>query len=148
MSYLNVARLRGCGGVPRSHVSKAAFCRQYTHKHCTYSAVQSLHKCGTHRTRLAQDFHNFFVLCKESVIWSAHVSPFVALALAAYHEHIFFLMHSSFYHDTRTRTTIGTTRSTPRTRSTSSTSPRPPSWQAAPSRTTLAWKPGEWRKPA
>ena len=33
-------------------------CRQYTHKHCTYSAVQSLHKRGTHRTRLAQDLHN------------------------------------------------------------------------------------------
>ena len=28
--------------------------RQYTHKHCTYSAVQPVHKRGTHRTRLAQ----------------------------------------------------------------------------------------------
>ena len=33
---------------------------------------------------------------------------------AVHHEHIFFLTHPSFYHDTKTRTTIGTTRSTPR----------------------------------
>ena len=62
---------------------------------------------------------------KESVIWSAHVSPFVGLALAVHHEHIFSLIHSSLYHDTRTRATIGTTRSTSKTPSTSSTSPRP-----------------------
>ena len=29
-------------------------CRQYTHKHCTYSAAQPVHKRGTHITRLAQ----------------------------------------------------------------------------------------------
>ena len=29
-------------------------CRQYTHKCCTYSAVQPDHKHGTHRTRLAR----------------------------------------------------------------------------------------------
>ena len=57
--------------------------------------------------------------------------------------------HSSFYHDSRTRsTTIGTTRSSPRTPSTSCTSPSSLSRQAAPSRTTLAWKPAEWRTPA
>ena len=84
---------------------------------------------------------------KESVIWSAHVSPFVAFALAVHHEHICFLIHSSIYNDTRTRTTIGTTRSTLRTPSTPSTSPRPPGRQATPSRTTLSWKPAEWRKP-
>ena len=57
---------------------------------------------GQHGSRIAASS-----LCawKESVIWSAHVSPFVALAPASYHEHIFFLVHSSFYHDTRTRTT-------------------------------------------
>ena len=32
-------------------------CRQYTHKYCTYSAVQPVHKRGTHRTRLAQELH-------------------------------------------------------------------------------------------
>ena len=68
----------------------------------------------------------------------AHVSPFVVLSLAVYHEHIIFLTHSSFYHDTRTR----------RTPSTSRTSPSYPSRQAAPSRITLAWKPAEWRKTA
>ena len=35
-----------------------------THKHCTYSAVQSIHKRGTHRTRLAQELHNIFVRLK------------------------------------------------------------------------------------
>ena len=39
--------------------------RQYTHKHCTYSAIQSLHKRGTHRTRLAQELHNIFVRLKR-----------------------------------------------------------------------------------
>ena len=93
-------------------------CRQCTHKHCRYSAVQSVHKRGTHRTRLAQVTRiavSSLFAWKESVIWSAHVSLFVALSLAVHHEHIIFLIHSSFYHDTRTRTTTGTTRSTPRT---------------------------------
>ena len=121
---------------PDVHPSQT--CTQYTHKHCTYSAEQSLHKRGTHRTRLAQELHSIFVRLKRSVIWSAHVSPIVALSVASYHEHIIFLIHSSFHHYTGTRSTIGTTRSTPRTPSTSSTSPRPPSRQAAPSRTTLA----------
>ena len=40
-------------------------CRQYTHKHCTYNAVQSLHKLGMHRTRLAQELHNIFVRLKR-----------------------------------------------------------------------------------
>ena len=53
----------------------------------------------------------------------ARVSPFVVLVPALYHEYIIFLIHSSFYHEARTRSTIGTTRSTPRTPSTSCTSP-------------------------
>ena len=40
--------------------------------------------------------------------WSLVASP------AVYHEHLIFLIHSSLY-DTRTRSTIGTTRTTPRT---------------------------------
>ena len=41
---------------------------------------------------------------------------FVALAHASYHDYVIFLTHSSFYHDTRTCTAIGTTtRSTQRT---------------------------------
>ena len=43
----------------------AWLCRRYTHKHCTYSAVQSLHKRGKHRTRLAQELHNIFVCLKR-----------------------------------------------------------------------------------
>ena len=68
----------------------------------------------------------------------AHVSPFVVLSPAVYHEHIIiFLIHSSFYHDTRTR----------RTPSTSRTSPSSPSRQAAPSRITLACRVAETRAP-
>ena len=40
-------------------------CRQDTHSQHTYSAVQSVHKRGTHRTRLAQELHNIFVRLKR-----------------------------------------------------------------------------------
>ena len=43
----------------------SGICRQYTHKHCTYSAAQSLHKRGMHRTRLAQELHDIFVRLKR-----------------------------------------------------------------------------------
>ena len=49
-------------------------CRQYTHKHCTHSAVQSLHKRGTHRTRLAQELHNIFVRLKRTCHLVLHMS--------------------------------------------------------------------------
>ena len=69
----------------------------------------------------------------------ARVSSLVD-SLAYHYEQVIFLIHSSFYHDTGTRTTIGTTRSTPRTPSASSTSPRTLGRKASLSRTTLAWK--------
>ena len=69
----------------------------------------------------------------------AHVSP------AFHHEHFISLIHSSFFHNTRTRSTIGTTRSTPTTPSASSTSPRNPGRKASLSRrTTLQWKSAEY----
>ena len=112
--------------------------RQDTHSQ--YTSVQ--HSLFTSAERIARAWLKNCItsLCawKESVIWSAHVSPFVALSPAVYHEHIIFLIRSSFYHDTRTRTTTGTTRSTPRT----------PGRQAAPSRTTLTWELAKWRNPA
>ena len=89
-----------------------AFCRQYTHKHCTYSAVQPVHKRGTHITRLAQgparlkNCSVIFVRLKR-VCHLVRTCLIVAVSLAVHHEHMFFLLHSSFYHDTRTRTTIG-----------------------------------------
>ena len=45
--------------------------RQYTHQHCTYSAVQSFHKRGTHRTRLTQELHNIFVRLRRvcHLVW-------------------------------------------------------------------------------
>ena len=49
------------GFLERIPENRRVRCGQYTHKHCTYSAVQSLHKRGTHRTRLAQELHNIFV---------------------------------------------------------------------------------------
>ena len=75
----------------------------------------------------------------------AHVTS-VFDSPAVHHEHFIYLIHSPSYHDTRTRSTIGTTWSTPRTHSTSRTSPSSLSRQAAPSRITLTWKPAEWRK--
>ena len=75
-------------------------------------------------------------------------SLLVVASPAVHHEHIFFLIHSFFYHNSRTRTTIGTTRSSPRTPSAWSTSPRTTCLKASLSRTTLSWKPAEWRNPA
>ena len=98
-------------------------------------AVQSVHKRGTHTTRLAQITRIAFHLCAREKILSsgvAHVSSLVVLSPAFHHEHITLLMHSSLYHDTRTRSIIGTTRSTPRTPSTSRTSPSSLSRQEAP----------------
>ena len=112
-------------------------------------AVQSVHRRGTHTTRLAQVTRiAVSSLCawKESVIWSAHLTLCCSLACRSL-EHIIFLIHSS----TTTQEhalQIWTTRSTPRIPSTSWTSPSSPSRQAAPSRITVAWKPAEWRKPA
>ena len=50
---------------PSPSLPPPSFCGQYTHKHCTSSAVQSIHKRGTHRTRLAQELHNIFVRLKR-----------------------------------------------------------------------------------
>ena len=106
-------------------------CGQDTHSQRT--SVQ--YSLFTSAERIARAWPNNCItsLCawKESVIWSAHVSLFVVLSPAAYHEHIIFLTHSSVYHHTRTRSTIGTTRSSPRTPRTSCTSPCSPSRQAA-----------------
>ena len=125
-------------------------CGQDTDKHCTYSAVQPVHKRGTHRTRLAPELQCHLCALEKSLSSGLiHVSPFDALSPAVYHEHIFSLIHSSFYHDTWKHTTTGTTRSTPRTPSASSTSSSKPSRKASLSRrTTLVWKSAEWRKPA
>ena len=116
-------------------------CRQDTYSQ--YTSVQySLFTSAERTTRLAQVITGLQChLCvpkKNLSSGVAHVSPFVVLSLASSHEHIIFLIHSSFYNDTRTRSTIGTTRSTPRTPSTSRTSPSSPSRQVAPSRITLA----------
>ena len=74
---------------------------------------------------------------KSPVIWSAHVSSLVDSPTFHY-EHIIFLIHSSFYHNTTTLSRKGSTRSPPRTPSSSCTPPSSPSRQAAPSRITLA----------
>ena len=39
----------------------------------------------------------------------AHVSPLLVASPAFHFEHVIFLIHSSFYHDTSTRSTTGTT---------------------------------------
>ena len=50
---------------------------QNTRKHCTYSAVQSVQKRGTHRTRLAQELYNIFVRLQRISHLVRSVSPFV-----------------------------------------------------------------------
>ena len=101
-----------------------------------YSAVQSLHNHGKHRTRLAQGLQRH--LCAPEQSLSSGLihdsSMLVSASLAVLHEHFPFLTQSSFYHDTRPRTTMVTTRSTPRTPSASSTSSRTFSRKATPSR--------------
>ena len=115
------------GGVDSTHTRTA--CSQARNAH---------HALGSRVTAQARFAFHLCAPEKSFVICSAHVSPFVPLSLAFHHEHIFFLIHSSFFHDTRTRTTIGTTRSIPRTPSAPSSSPRTPGRKAPPSRTTLA----------
>ena len=96
------------------------------------------------KTRFA--FH-FCAFEKNFVIWCvAHFSSMVDLTcLSPWAPH---LLRSLFPSTTRTRSTLGTPRTPPRTPSTSRTSPRSLSRQAAPSRITLAWRPAEWRKPS
>ena len=49
-------------------------CRQYTHKHCTYSAVQFVRKCGTHRTRLAQELQCHLCAPEKKLSSGPHMS--------------------------------------------------------------------------
>ena len=60
-----------------SHVATVSNCRQYTHKHCTYSAVQSFHKLGTNTPRLApviMDCISSFVCLKRICHLVLHMS--------------------------------------------------------------------------
>ena len=110
-------------------------CRQDTHSQHT-SVQYSLFTSAERTPRAWLKSHGLQChLCapeKNLSAGVAHVSPVVVISLAVYHEHFLFLIHSSFHHDTRTHSTIGTTRSNPRTPSTSCTSPCSPSRQAAP----------------
>ena len=114
-------------------------CRQDTHKQCTYSAVQSLHKRGTHRTRLAQDLQRHLCAPEKNLSSGPHMSHPLLLSHMPCTTSTF---SSSFKLPSTTTPehTIGTTRSTPRTHSASSTSPRTTSRKATPSRTTLSVK--------
>ena len=49
-------------------------CRQDTHTQCTYSEVQSLHKRGTHRTRLAGELQRHLCAHEESLSSGPHMS--------------------------------------------------------------------------
>ena len=108
--------------------------RTPTHKTRLWSTV-----CSQARTeqpmRLAQELHCH--LCAPKQFLSSgvtHVSSMVVLSCAFLHEHFLFFTYLSYH--------------TPRTLSTSRTSPSSLSRQVAPSRITLAWRPAEWRKPA
>ena len=47
--------------------------RQYLHEHCTYSAVQSLHKRGTHRTRLALELQRHLCAPEKNLSSGPHM---------------------------------------------------------------------------
>ena len=66
-----------------------------------------------HALGSSHKFHYIFVRLQR-VCHLVRTSLTLCCSLAVHHEHIFFLTHPSFYHDTKTRTTIGTTLSTPR----------------------------------
>ena len=81
-------------------------------------AVQFVLKRGTHVTRLAKADQAQVTriavssLCAEKNLSYGliHVSSLLVVdSLAVYHRHIIFLIRSSFNHDTRTRSTTGTT---------------------------------------
>ena len=89
-------------------------CGQDTHSQCTsvqYSLFTSAERTsrawlkGQHSSS-THGLHFIFVRLKKICHLVLHTfHPFVVLSLAVYHEHIIFLIHSSFYHDTRTRRT-------------------------------------------
>ena len=58
----------------------AVGCRLYTHKHCAYRAVQSLHKRGTHRTRLAQELQRHLCAPVKSLSSGPHMSHPLSLS--------------------------------------------------------------------
>ena len=104
---------------------KSTGCVDRTPTHNTHlcSTVRSQARNANHA--LGSSKHGLhFIFCAPEM----NLSSGVVLSPAVYHEHIIFLMHSFFHHDTRTR----------RTPRTSHTSPSTLSRQAAPSRITLA----------
>ena len=84
----------------RAHgnVKSTGVCRQDHSQHTSvqYSLFTSLHFIFVRLQRIC-----------HLVLHMSHL--FVVLSPAVYHEHIIFLIHSPFYHDTRKRSTTGTT---------------------------------------
>ena len=107
-------------------------CRQDTHSQHT-----SVHKRGTHITRLAQELHNIFVRLKRVchlVLHMSHHRLFSHLPFTTSTSSSSFILPSTTTPEYAAQSVQ--TWSTPRTPSTSRTSPSSPSRQAAPSRIT------------
>ena len=91
-------------------------CRQDTHSQHTsvqnslFTSAERIARAWLKSSRIA--FH-FCAPQKNLSSGVAHVSSSVVVSFAFLHEHYIFLFHSSFY-DTRTRSTIGTSRTSPR----------------------------------
>ena len=69
-------------------------------------ARNASHALGSSHTDCSVIFVRLKIVLSSGV---AHVSSSLVDSPAVYHEHIIFLIHSSFYHDTRTRSTTSTT---------------------------------------
>ena len=90
-------------------------CRHYTHSQ--HSSVQYSLFTSAERTAPAwlksHGLQRHLCAPEKGLSSGPHMShPLLLLSYLPHHEHIIFLIQSSFYHHTRTRTTIWTTRST------------------------------------
>ena len=108
--------------------------RTPTHKTHQCSTVCSQAR-NAHTTRSPEELRIIFVHPKVLSSGVFHVSSLVVLSRAFLHEHFLFFFTYLSYH-------------TPRTLSTSRTSPSSLSRHVAQSKITLAWRPAQWRKPA
>ena len=127
-------------------VRESRNCRQDTHSQ--HTSVQNSLFTSTERTprawlkdsRLKSHGLRFiFVSLKRNCHLMLHMSHPLLFSPAVYHEHIIFLIHSSFCHDTRTHAAQPVQHDQLREHpSASRTSPSSPSRQVAPSRITVA----------
>ena len=110
------------------HIGLAStVCGQDTHSQDTFVQYSLFTGRTAQLMRLAQELHCHLCAPEKNLPSGMfRVSPFVVFSHLPFTTGTSSSSFTPFYHDTRTRTAIGTTRSTPRTPSTSCTSSRSP----------------------